>query len=185
MDEKITLVKEPGDDDSSARTGVASILSLGGGVRGFCPEYWTLPCEKYIQNHTMDLKEYHAAAIIGRYSIVVASYDVHHLVDNNLYLSQAQLIAEINSPICQKPLTSLKMEARKPTIALHKEGLLLKRIRRKVVWGVAPEKFFRATPSKPSEKARLEHGIKLLPSLISVPRKTDPLTWERKAKKPR
>ena len=43
-----------------------------------------------------------------------------------------------------------------------------------MVWKLAPENIFRARLSKMSENALLEHGIKLLSSLISVPRrKTD------------
>ena len=43
--------------------------------------------------------------------------------------------------------------------------------------GLPPDKFFRATPSRTSENAPLEHGMKAAIQLISVPRaKTNPST---------
>ena len=53
------------------------------------------------------------------------------------------------------------MEAFKATIALNSKGLLRKGRERKIgVLGFGPGKIFRATPSRMSKSAHLEHGTK-------------------------
>ena len=82
-------------------------------------------------------------------------------------------------------MTPLKMKGGKPTIAQNRTGPCVEEEGEKDgVWGLPPEAFCMATPSRTSENALLEHGVKVLSSLMSfLRRKIYPLARRQKTKK--
>ena len=81
--------------------------------------------------------------------MVFANYEQPHFIDNKLHVSQIQFKGRdefTNHP--QVQTNTLKMEARRSTIALDKTGLLWKsRERKRGSGGLHQKKIFRITPS--------------------------------------
>ena len=84
---------------------------------------------------------------------IFANYEKSRLIDAKLSLCQVQFTAETNSPILPEAPSATENGGTQAPYDISQNKTSAEEMRSMGVWGLAPRKCYRATPSRTSENA--------------------------------